>query len=490
MSSTTSDTDKLPSLAFAQTCHHFSLVEIRDATNDFDENQIIGHGGFGKVYRGQLCSKEGNHNVAVKRLDSMSNQGEPEFKAELQMLSQLRHRHLVSLIGFCDDNKEMILVYKYMSNGTLYYHLHKATTPLSWVQRLKIGIDAGLGLIYLHTGVGTHQEIIHRDVKSSNILLDEKWEAMISDFGLSKIRPTNQSLSYLDASVKGTFGYLDPEYYYTSKLTTKTDVYAFGVVLFELLSGRLAVDERNGEDHCSLVRWAQKCIKDRKLDQMIDINIRGTIRKRCLRGFAKIADRCVCGFTKERPSMTEVVELLQDLLEQQEKANMSAMLPGGMGFPSKILKYLVPESKPNSEQRHKSVQNNLEETNQRTIVNRGGSYHGEMLIKPRKLVTRKVEQYAYGELEDDTGHFGWHRRLGFGFNGTVYRGWLNTGSPIAVRNLDGYKHFDLQMYKEFQHPNLVQLIGYCKCGRDLYLVYEYMCNGNFEDLLRRLVAVV
>ncbi|GKB60028.1 kinase RLK-Pelle-CrRLK1L-1 family protein [Tanacetum coccineum] len=287
-------------------CLRFTLAEIQSATKNFDHELCIGKGGFGKVYKGQFSSEVAGHFVAIKRLDSMSNQGEPEFKAELEIHSKLRHCHLVPLIGYCDDNKEMILIYKYMPHGALSHHLHKAKTPLSWAQRLKIAVGAGCGLHYLHTHAGNG--IIHRDVKSSNILLDENWEAMISDFGLSKPGPTNQSKSYVDASVKGTFGYLDPEYFYTGKLKMETDVYAFGVVLFELLSGRLAVDERYGEDHCSLVRWAQQCVKDKKLDLIVDSSISGTVFPKCLRGFAKTADRCLLSDPKKRPTMTEMLE--------------------------------------------------------------------------------------------------------------------------------------------------------------------------------------
>ncbi|KAJ0710165.1 putative protein kinase RLK-Pelle-CrRLK1L-1 family [Helianthus annuus] len=269
------DTVTGESSSLAQLCYRFSLEDIQSATNNFDDTLVIGHGGFGKVYKGCVHTDETSQVVAVKRLDSMSNQGVPEFRAEIEMLSKLRHRHLVSLIGFCDDNKEMILVYEYMPHGTLYDHLHKDRTPLSWVQRVKIAMGAARGLDYLHTG--TLHGVIHRDVKSSNILLDENWEAMISDFGLSKIGSTNQLVSYVDASVKGTFGYLDPEYFYTNKLTRKTDVYAFGVVLFELLSGRLPV--------------------------MLRRNI-------------------ACA-PKERPTMTEVVASLQALLELPDKSNHS-----------------------------------------------------------------------------------------------------------------------------------------------------------------------
>nr|GEY67820.1 zinc finger, CCHC-type [Tanacetum cinerariifolium] len=196
------EVENLTSSTSAQPSRRFTIAEIQSATNNFEDELVIGQGGFGKVYKGQNSIKESSHFVAIKWLDSMSDQGAAEFKAEIQMLSKLRHCNLVSLIGYYDDNREMILVYVYMPRGTLYDHLHKVTaTPLSWIQRLKIAIGDGHGLDYLHTGFGTQHGVIHRDVKSSNILLDENWATMILDFGLSKIGPIDQTT--YNVSVKG-----------------------------------------------------------------------------------------------------------------------------------------------------------------------------------------------------------------------------------------------------------------------------------------------
>ncbi|GKC57172.1 receptor-like protein kinase FERONIA [Tanacetum coccineum] len=344
------EAENLTSSTSAQPSRRFTIADIQSATNNFDDELVIGQGGFGKVYKGQISIEDSSHFVAIKRLDSISNQGAAEFKAEIEMLSKLRHCNLVSLIGYCDDNRELILVYVYVPHGTLYDHLHKVTaTALSWIQRLKIAIGAGRGLDYLHAGFGTQRGVIHRDVKSSNILLDENWAAMISDFGLSKIGPIDQASNNISVSVKGTFGYLDPEYFYTSKLTRKTGMYAFGVVLFELLSGKLAVDTRL-EEQGSLARWAQKCVKERKFDQMVDSNIIGTFAPKVLRGFAEIANRCLIKDFEIRPSMTQVVAKLQDLLELQEKCDNSAYLPGTSGFTWMIRKYRASATNQNSGQ--------------------------------------------------------------------------------------------------------------------------------------------
>lgn len=190
-------------------CHRFSITEIQSATHNFDDALVIGKGGFGKVYKGVLDDGSISTAVAVKRLNTKSRQGAREFWTEINMLSKYRHSHLVSLIGYCNDFHEMILVYECMPNGTLADHLYKirrnsGTTnisrPLSWEKRRKICVGAARGLDYLHTGTWVQHRVIHRDVKSSNILLDENFVAKISDFGLSKIGPANQSCSHVSTN--------------------------------------------------------------------------------------------------------------------------------------------------------------------------------------------------------------------------------------------------------------------------------------------------
>ncbi|KAJ0759772.1 putative protein kinase RLK-Pelle-CrRLK1L-1 family [Helianthus annuus] len=298
--------------------------EILAGTDNFDESLVIGRGGFGKVYKG--CINHGENLVvsAIKRLDPESSQGASEFWSEVQMLSRLRHCNIVSLIGYCTHEQEKILVYEYMPNGTLSDHLHKQGTPLSWFRRLNICIGAGLGLRYLHNDVGIDSGVIHRDFKSSNILLNESWESKISDFGLSKTCPTNQLSTHVNTLVKGTFGYLDPNYFRTGKLTRKSDVYAFGVVLLEVLCGKPALEELVDGEWRNLATWAQDSIKEGNLKNIIDSDIMGEISPKCLRKFVKMTERCLHDNTEQRPTMDAVVVTLKSVLALQEKLSMQA----------------------------------------------------------------------------------------------------------------------------------------------------------------------
>ncbi|CAD6342858.1 unnamed protein product [Miscanthus lutarioriparius] len=296
--------------------YRFPFAVLRDATNDFDEGLVIGAGGFGKVYRATLPD---GTSVAVKRASPESRQGAREFRTEIELLSGLRHRHLVSLVGYCDEGDEMILLYEYMEHGSLRSHLYgggaAGRAALGWAQRLEACAGAARGLLYLHTAMP--KPVIHRDVKSSNILLDGGLAAKVADFGLSRAGPELEE-THVSTAVKGSFGYVDPEYVRTRKLTTKSDVYSLGVVLLEALCARPVVDPRLPKPMVNLVEWALHWQGRGELDKIVDRRIAAEVRPQALRKYGETAAGCLAARGEDRPAMEDVVWSLQFVMRLQD----------------------------------------------------------------------------------------------------------------------------------------------------------------------------
>ncbi|CAI9282977.1 unnamed protein product [Lactuca saligna] len=439
-----------------QTCQRFTLAEIEAATENFDEALVIGRGGFGKVYK---CSKIGSmSHVAVKRLHSMSNQGAHEFVSEVKVLSKLRHGNLVSLIGYCNEVKEMVLVYEFMPNGTLEDHLRSPDLSLSWLQLLKICIGAARGLDYLHMGTSTQHGVIHRDVKSSNILLDANFAAKISDFGLAKVGVIDQTRTHMSTAVKGTFGYMDPCYIYTGKLTMKTDVYAFGVVLFEVLSGRKAVDSSLDEEHWGLAAWAQHQIKEGKINQNIDPRLIGQISKKCLKEFVSIAGHCLHTQPKHRPTMAEVVFKLESILSQERESANSVVDDEGFIFKLRSL-----------------------------FVGKVADVNDPI----GKDTDESFRTFTYAELVIATNGFQDKKQFP-NINESIYKGWVDektyaptkygVGLAMYVRKMEIPTRKDIKP-EDFNHPNIVKLLGYCLNYHELFCVYKLISGITLDRYL-------
>ncbi|XP_004251608.1 proline-rich receptor-like protein kinase PERK1 [Solanum lycopersicum] len=295
------------SLGFSQST--FTYEELVRATDGFSDANLLGQGGFGYVHKGILPNGK---EVAVKQLKAGSGQGEREFQAEVEIISRVHHKHLVSLVGYCITGAQRLLVYEFVPNNTLEFHLHgKGRPPLDWPIRLKIALGSAKGLAYLHEDC--QPKIIHRDIKAANILVDFNFEAKVADFGLAKL--TSDVNTHVSTRVMGTFGYLAPEYASSGKLTEKSDVFSFGVMLLELITGRRPVDSTQSYIEDSLVDWARplltRALEDEKFDGLVDRRLENDYNHNEMARMVACCAACVRHSAKRRPRMTQVLRALE-----------------------------------------------------------------------------------------------------------------------------------------------------------------------------------
>ncbi|KAL2537433.1 Proline-rich receptor-like protein kinase PERK4 [Forsythia ovata] len=297
-----------PAVALGFNQSSFTYDDLAAATGGFAQSNLLGQGGFGYVHKGILPNGK---EIAVKSLKSNSGQGEREFQAEVDIISRVHHRHLVSLVGYCIAGSQRMLVYEFIANNTLEYHLHGSGRPtMEWPTRLKIAIGAAKGFSYLHEDC--HPRIIHRDIKAANILLDFNFEAKVADFGLAKLSSDNYT--HVSTRIMGTFGYLAPEYAASGKLTEKSDVYSFGVVLLELITGRRAVDIRSSDDE-SLVDWARPILMNAteggNYEKLVDPRLEDNYDPQEMLRMVASAAACIRHSARRRPKMSQIERALE-----------------------------------------------------------------------------------------------------------------------------------------------------------------------------------
>ncbi|KAM0065844.1 putative protein kinase RLK-Pelle-L-LEC family [Helianthus debilis subsp. tardiflorus] len=428
----------------------FRLCDLELATNKFSKTYCIGSGAYGNVYKAELDHCGGIHSsaidaknkgklpkkytVAIKHILSREDkQGKEGFLAEIEMLSNCKHPNIVSFQGFCYEKEEMFLVYEYVSNGSLADYLMKTDnmTNFTWAQRLQICLNIAHGLNYLHTCSDGKQSIIHRDIKSANILLDDKWVAKIGDFGLSKLHLANQQGSTLYTNnIAGTEVYIDPEYVSTGKLKTKSDVYSFGVVLFEIMCGKLAYDRTYGQK--GLPSVVRQCVKDNKtLNKLVDPKIMesdenismliGGINQDSLDIFTKVAYQCLAKTQSMRPTIEFVIKELDKALnfQQTSKNNLLISLKG---------------------------------------IKVGTQNFGDCNC---------IEEGRFWKLyKGEVTHDGRCTKI-------VAKQWNRMSHQ---RNIQFFTEFDILF--EYKHENLIALVGYCDEMEEKIIVYEHASNGS------------
>ncbi|KAK6929172.1 Protein kinase domain [Dillenia turbinata] len=332
----------------------FTFAELKSVTKNFSHSLMVGEGGFGVVYRGLIRSSEDPHkkiDIAVKKLSRRGLQarfiplsfsynarpGHKEWGTEVNVLGVVQHPNLVKLVGYCAEDDERgiqrLLVYEYMPNRSVQDHLStRFQAILPWTTRLRIAQDTARGLAYLHEEM--EFQIIFRDFKSSNILLDSEWNAKLSDFGLARLGPSD-GLSHVSTAVVGTVGYAAPEYMQTGRLTCKSDIWSYGVFLYELITGRRPLDQNRPKNEQNLLEWVRPHLTDKKFGLILDPRLEEEYNLKSAQKLAAIANKCLVRHSKTRPKMSEVLEMINQVVQATET-----------GSPQLSMKSLVPKYSP------------------------------------------------------------------------------------------------------------------------------------------------
>ncbi|KAE9602400.1 hypothetical protein Lal_00050146 [Lupinus albus] len=285
----------------------FSYKELHAATNGFSEDNKLGEGGFGSVYWGRTSD---GFQIAVKKLKAINSKAEMEFAVEVEVLGRVRHKNLLGLRGYCAGDDQRLIVYDYMPNLSLLSHLHgqfSLEVQLDWKRRIKIAIGSAQGIFYLHHEATPH--IIHRDIKASNVLLNSDFEPLVADFGFAKLIP--DGVSHMTTRVKGTLGYLAPEYAMWGKVSESCDVFSFGILLLELVTGRKPIEKLPGGVKRTITQWAEPFITKGKFRDMVDPKLRGNFDENQVIQTINVAALCVQSEAEKRPNMKQVVNLLK-----------------------------------------------------------------------------------------------------------------------------------------------------------------------------------
>ncbi|EPS65102.1 hypothetical protein M569_09677, partial [Genlisea aurea] len=297
----------LPEVSHLGWGHWFTLRDLEIATNRFAADHVIGEGGYGIVYHGRLVN---GTDVAVKKLLNNLGQAEKEFRGEVEAIGHVRHKNLVRLLGYCIEGVHRMLVYEYVNNGNLEQWLHGAMRQhgtLTWDARIKVLLGTAKALAYLHEAI--EPKVVHRDIKSSNILIDHEFNAKVSDFGLAKLLGSHES--HITTRVMGTFGYVAPEYANTGLLNEKSDIYSFGVLVLESVTGRDPVDYGRPTNEVNLVEWLKAMVGNRRAEEVVDPNLEIKPSTRALKRALLVALRCVDPDSEKRPKMSQVVRMME-----------------------------------------------------------------------------------------------------------------------------------------------------------------------------------